>query len=567
LTDHSQVADALKEIGRMLELLGENPFKTRAYHNGARIIRALEDDLEDLVQQKALTQLKGIGPALAEKISTLVTTGQLPYLEELRKKMPDGLMDWLLIPGLGTSKARTIHVSLGISTLGELEYACNENRLRDLAGFGEKTQQKILSGIGLVKRHAGRFLQPLLQAEAVRLLALLRGLPGVERAELTGPVRRLAETSRTIDILAASNTPAQVHAAFAESAAGSLEQGPLCELRVVPGTEFVFALAALTGTDAHNTALREQAQRSGFALDEHGLKHSADGDGIACGSEEDLFSVLGMQVIAPELREDETAVVAATAGTLPNLITTSDLAGALHCHSRWSDGATTIAELAEATRALGLTYLGLCDHSQAASYAGGLNAARVREQHIEIDQLNAQYGDSFRILKGTEVDILADGSLDFPDDLLASFDIVVASVHSRFNLSHDEQTQRIIKALGNPYVDILGHPTGRLLLARDGYSVDLHRVIDVAIEHNVAIEVNAHPRRLDIDWRHLLYGRERGLKTSVNTDAHSIEGLQNAVYGVGVARKAWCSTEDVLNAWPLDRLLTHLQARRTHAGV
>lgn len=577
--DRKRVAEALEEIGTLLELKGENPFKTRAYHNGARTIRSLTEDLDDLVERGELSKVRGIGKALSEKITTLVTTGELPYLDDLRGEIPAGMLEWLKIAGLGPKKARAIHEALEISTLGELEYACRENRLRDLDGFGEASQRKILAGIERVRRHAGRFLQPVAQGEARVLLELVTAVPGVTRAEVCGSVRRRNETSKDIDIVVAADNPEAVMDAFCDDS-GVAEitgrgptkcsvrrnAGPSADLRVVSDEAFPFAVAYFTGSKAHNVAVRGRAQARGLKLNEYALR-TADGADIPCEDEAAIYRALDMDWVPPELREDLGEIDAAETGTLPDLITRDDLVGVLHCHSTWSDGAATVAEMAAGARERGYAYLGICDHSQAAAYAGGLDAAAVRRQHEEIDLLNRELDGSFRVLKGIEVDILADGSLDFPDDVLATFDIVVASVHSRFTLTETEQTGRILAALGNPYVDILGHPTGRLLLSRDPYAMDLHRVVAAAAERGVIVEVNAHPQRLDLDWQALRFGLLRGLKTAINPDAHSVDGYDVVDHGIGIARKGWCTRDDVVNAWSVDRLLDHLAARRRDAGA
>jgi DNA polymerase (family 10) len=576
--DRGQVADAMREIGLLHELLGENPFKTRAYHNAERIIRGLDEDLSQLVAQRELTRIKGIGGALSDKITTLVEEGRLPYLEELRKQVPKGLLDWLNIPGLGAKKVRAIHTALGISTLGELEYACRENRLRDLPGFGEASQRKILEGIRQVREHAGRFRQPVVQAEARRLLEIVRAVPGVLRAEAAGSVRRRAETSKDIDIVVAAEEAEPVMDVFAgadgvEEIVGRgptkcsvrLAAGPSADLRVVPDRSYPFALMYFTGSKAHNIALRGRAQKLGYRLNEYALLREEHETPLPCEDEAAIYRALGLDYVPPELREDQGEVEAAEGAELPRLVERSDLRGILHVHSNWSDGSATIEEMAEAARGMGMDYLGLCDHSQAAVYANGLDAGRVRAQHEEIDALNRGYDGAFRVLKGIEVDILADGTLDLADEVLETFELVVASVHGRFDLDRGAQTARFLRALENPYVDVLGHVTGRLLLARDGYPMDLARVIDGAAERGVAMELNAHPHRLDLDWPNLRYGLRRDLKTCINPDAHSTEGLDLVRYGVGIARKAWCTPDDVLNTWPLDRLLDHLRSRRHRA--
>ncbi len=579
-TTTAKVADALEEIGLLLELLGENPFKTRAYGNAARIVRGLDTSLDELVTRKALGGLKGIGPALVDKITTLVTTGQLPYLDELRKQLPAGMLDWLKIPGLGPKKARVIHVTLGIATLAELEAAAREGKLHDLPGFGEATEKKILSGIARVKENAGRFLRPVILGEASRLVSLLTSITGVNEVAVAGSARRGAETSKDIDLVATARNAEPAMEAFATDS-GALEivgrgptkcsvrlaAGPNADLRVVPPEAFPFAMLYFTGSKAHNIALRARAQGLGFKLNEYALLREADGTPIACEDEAAIYRALGLPFIPPELREDTGEIEAAERGALPRLITREDLKGVLHCHSTWSDGTNSIEEMAEAACAMGMTYLGLCDHSAAAAYAGGMSIARVKEQHTAIDAINAKSGPSFRVLKGIEVDILADGSLDYPDEVLARFDLVVASVHSRFNLMASEQTERMIRAVSNPYVDILGHPTGRLLLTRDPYPLDLFAVIDAAAENGVAVEINAHPQRLDLDPAGLRHGLAKGMKTSVNPDAHETAGIADIAYGIDTARRGWCTSGNVLNALSLPDLLDWLRQRRKRAGV
>lgn len=580
MIDRAEVADKLEEIGLLLELLGENPFKTRAYGNAARIVRGLDRDLGDLVARGELSGIKGIGPALVEKISTLLSTGRLPYLEGLRSKLPAEMLEWLKVPGLGPKKARVIHVTLGIASLVELEQAAKDGKLRDLPGFGEATEKKILAGIARIREHAGRFLRPVILEEAQRLIALLRATGSVGRIEVAGSARRGAETSKDIDIVATAKDAAPVIQAFAEGE-GVLEvvgkgptkcsvrlaSGPNADLRVIPEESYPFALMYFTGSKAHNVALRQRAQSMGLKLNEYGLIREADGSAIACADEAAIYAALGLPFIPAELREDRGEIEVALSGSLPDLIVASDLKGILHAHSTWSDGIHSIAEMAEAARALGMTYLGLSDHSRSAAYAGGMSIERVKEQHAEIDAVNAKLGGAFRVLKGIEVDILADGELDYPDEVLRTFDLVIASVHSRFNLTAEEQTRRMIRAIESGFVDIIGHPTGRLLLTRDPYPLDLFAVIGAAAEAGVAVEINAHPQRLDLDPTGLRHGLARGMKTAIDPDSHETGGLTDIRYGIDTARRGWCTAKDVLNALPLADLLVWLTRRRERAAV
>ena len=572
------VADALEEIGLLLELLGENPFKTRAYANAARILRGLDHDLGELIRTKELGKIKGFGAALVEKVTTLHATGSLSYLEKLRSDIPAGLLEWLKVPGLGPKKARAIHVTLGISTLEDLEEAARAGKLRDLEGFGETTEKKILEGIGRVRAHAGRFLMPAARGEADRLVALLQKVKGVTLVEAAGSVRRRAETSKDIDLVVVGSDAEAAMDAFVGSdgvvevtgrgetkCSVRLASGLSSDLRVVPEASFPFALCYFTGSKAHNVALRGRALRRGLKLNEYALVREEDGKPVACEDEAAIYAALGLAWIPPELREDRGEIEASEDGRLPALLEDGDLRGVLHCHSTWSDGKDSIEHMAAAAKQRGMGYLGLTDHSRSAAYAGGLSIERVRGQHDAIDTLNEKAAGQFRILKGIECDILADGALDYPDEVLTSFDFVIASIHSRFNLSEREQTERMVRAVRNPWVDILGHPTGRLLLERDPYPIDIFRVLDAAIEEGVAVEINAHPMRLDLDPPALRYGTPKGMKTSVNPDAHEAAGLDDVRWGVGVARRGWCTADDVLNAWPLERLLHWLGSRKARA--
>ncbi len=580
MTDRGDVADALEEIGLLLELLGENSFKTRTYANAARIVRGLDVGLPELIANGELGERKGIGPALVEKITTLVTTGKLPYLDELRKQLPAGMIEWLKIPGLGPKKARVIHITLGVATMDELEQAAKAGKLRDLPGFGATTEQKILDGIVRVREHRGRFLRPIVLDEARRLLLRLGAVDGLRRAEAAGSVRRACATSKNIDVVTSAKDADTLMDALVSDpgvvevvgrgptkCSVRLAAGPNADLRVIPDESYPFALLYFTGSKAHNVALRARAQASGMKLNEEALVREEDGKPIACEDEAAIYRALGLPFIPPELREDRGEIEAAEWGRLPRLVVQDDLKGILHCHSTWSDGMNSIEEMAAAAAAMGMTYLGLCDHSRAAAYAGGMSIERVKDQHREIDALNEKLGGAMHVLKGIEVDILADGSLDYPDEVLRTFDLVVASVHSRFNLSASEQTARMIRAVSSPYVDIVGHPTGRLLLSRDAYALDLFALIDAAAERGVAIEINANPQRLDLDPEGLRHGLAKGMKTSVNPDAHQTAGLADIAYGIDTARRGWCTRDDVLNTRTLAELRGWLRQRRKAAGA
>ena len=570
-----EVVDTLEEIAVLLELTGENAFKTRAYANAARTLQGLDRDLAELVASGELRALKGIGPALAEKIGTLVATGRLPYLEELRAQVPPGLLELLRVPGLGPKRVREVHAKLGIASLAELEYAAESRALQELEGFGEKLQGKILDGIAALKRHADRFLLSDALAMGEAILAAVAALPGARRAAIAGSLRRRCETVGNVDLVAATDDAPALLAAFvalpavaealpagsggAAEAAVRLAGGVRVRLRAVPERDFAGALRHLTGSREHDAALRAHAAGLGFELDERGLRRA--GAPVAAADEDAIFAALGLAAIPPELREGRGEVAAAAAGALPRLLEPGDLQGVLHVHSTYSDGVDTVREMAFAARARGYRYLGICDHSQSARYAGGMLLDDVKRQHEEIDRLNQELGD-FRVLKGVECDILADGSLDYPDEVLASFELVVGSVHSRFGLAEAEMTRRLLRAVANPFLDVLGHPTGRLLLGREAYALDLGAVCAAAAERGVAVEINANPHRLDLDWREVRGFQERGGWIGIHPDAHRTEGLDDVRFGVMAARKGWATRDRVLNALGCEELLAWLRARR-----
>ena len=570
-----EVAKIIESIGVILDLKGENPFKVRAYYNGARIIESLDRDLKTLVETGEIGQIRGIGKALADKISMLVTTGNLEYYEELKKLIPPGLLDLLTIPGLGAKKVKVIYDKLGISTLGELEYACLENRLRDLQGFGQKSQDKVLQGIELRKKYTERFLLPVAEVEAQKILLYLNMNTKLKSLQIAGSLRRKMETIKDIDLIGSCaekdqddimqyfilfDQAMQTISQGATKSAIILDSGITAELRLVNDVEFPFLVQHATGSKNHNTHLRRLAKEKDLKLNEYGL---FKGDKlISCKAEKDIYKHLGLQYIPPELREDTGEIEAAYHNTLPDLYSGEPFYGLFHVHTTYSDGANTIGEMAAACRELGFVYVGICDHSKAAFYANGLTEERVAQQHQEIDTLNKQM-ENFRIFKGIEVDILPDGSLDYSDDILASFDFVIASVHSSFNLSVDAMTDRICRALRNPYVRMLGHPTGRLLLAREPYALNMEQVIQVAGEENKVIEINANPYRLDLDWRWGKSAKANGVKTVLNPDAHSIEGLQDYIYGIDIARKSWMEKADVLNSYPLSEIEQYLNKKLT----
>lgn len=562
--DKSDVIIILNEIGTMLELKGENVFKSRAYYNAARTLQAVPESLEELASTGKLGELKGFGKALVEKVTTLYETGSLPYYENLRAETPDGLFEILKIPSLGPKKVKTLSEKLEITTLGELEYACFENRLVSLDGFGEKTQQKVLEGITFIKRHRGQFLYATAVKETMDLVETLKDHASVIELSLAGDVRRHMGTIKDVLIVASSESPNTVMKFFtslpqaaqviAEGDAKSSIQLPIglnVDLRVVSRSQYPHLLRHFTGSEEHDAAMRDYAKQRGMKIDEHGL-FEAEKE-LACADERDIFEKIGMGYIEPELRENMGEIEAALEGTLPNLVKYIDLQGVFHVHSNWSDGRNTIEEVARAALDIGWSYIGISDHSKSAFYANGLDEKRVLEQHKEIDMLN-QSLEGITILKGIESDVLKDGSLDYDDEVLAQFDFVIASVHSNFGLSEKEQTERIIRAIGNPYVDMLGHPTGRLLLSREPYALDIFEVIRAAGASDTVIEINANPYRLDLDWRLCKFAKQQGVKMCINPDAHSLDGLTNTVFGLHVARKGWLSKEDIFNTFSVEEI-------------
>jgi DNA polymerase (family 10) len=560
-----QVAAILSEIGVLLELQGENPFRCQAYHNTARALESLDEDLGALVREGRLTSVPGIGETLREKITTLVTTGSLPFYEDLKRKTPPGLLQMLRIQGLGPKKVKALHDQLGVETLEQLKAACEEGRVASLRGFGDKTQQKIVEGIAFLSEAGERVRLDQALPLAQRLLEGLRDAPGVIRIEVCGSVRRRKETIADVDILASADDPLPLMERFTTlpGVVQVIGQGPTkssvtvsgttgsgrrlllnADLRVVRDEQFPFALHYFTGNKDHNKAMRVRAQARDLKLNEYEL--AGPDRSVPCKDEADIFRALGLSYIPPELREHTGEIEAAEAGTLPDLVEVDDVKGVFHCHTTYSDGGHSVEEMALAAKALGLRYLGFADHSQSLTVANGMSVERVRQQQEEIEIVGKRLK-GIRLFKGVECDVLADGSLDYDDDVLASFDYVVASVHSHFKQSREEITARIIRAVRHPAVTILGHATGRLLLRREGYQVDLEAVLQAAAEAGTLVEINAHPERLDLDWVHCKRAKALGVKLVINPDAHSTEEIALYRYGVDVARRGWLGKDDVFN--------------------
>lgn len=550
------IIEILKEIGTLLEIKGENPFKTNAYFNAAKTLSVTEN-LDDIIKTKRLKQIKGIGEALSQKIEEYSETGRIAYYEELKKEIPPSLIELTAIPNLGPKKIKILYDELGITNAGELEYACKENRLVTLSGFGEKTQKKILKGIEFIKMHKGEFLYGDVFGISEVIRDRFKTIVKQEFVEICGSIRRKREVVKNVDILVCGEDRERLSSFFVSmpeieevtlkgdtKISCRLITGIEADLRMVSEAEFSFALLYFTGSKEHNIRLRDISKKKGWNLNEYGL---FDGDNpIYLHSEEEIYRALNLSYIPPELREDMGEIEAAEEGMLPDLVMLDDIKGVFHIHTEFSDGMDSVEKMAYAAREMGFSYIGVSDHSKSAYYAGGLKVDDIYRQWEIIDELNESNKD-FHIFKGIESDILPDGSLDYDEKILEGFDFVIASIHSNFNLKKDDQMKRILKAIENPYTNMLGHPTGRLLLSRDGYDVDMRTIIDAAAEYNVIIELNASPYRLDIDWRHLRYAKEKGVLISINPDAHSAGGLIEVLYGIGIARKGWQEKKDILN--------------------
>jgi DNA polymerase (family X) len=582
--DKNQIANLLDQIATLLELKeGSSPFEVRAYQNAARAINALDGDIEQLAREGKLKGVPGLGPTIIKRVEEAIETGHIALYDELASTTPPIKLEMLRIQGVGPKKINAIYNQLHVESIADLIKAIEENKVAAMPGFGKKTQDNILQGIAFLEQHAGRFLYPVAEEEAARIQTVLAAIPEIVRMQVGGSLRRRRETIGDIDMVVSVGDSAgdeikrkimevftsqpSVKAITGKGETKSsvvLRSGINMDLRVVDDSQFPYTLHHFTGSKEHHIPLRRRALSMGMTINDYGLFRGKEPhlELIPCKDEADIYAALGMDYIEPEMREDMGEIEAAINHTLPVLVQDSDLRGVLHAHSTWSDGQNTLREMAEACIARGFSYLGITDHSKTAAYAGGLNEEALHRQHEEIDRLNAEYAGRIRILKGTECDILRDGSLDFADEVLATLDFVVASIHSQFNLPPQEQTQRMLRAISNPYVDIIGHPTGRVLLERDGYTLDLEAVIDAAAAHGVCIEINADPSRLDLDWRYLHRARDKGIKIPIDPDAHTIASLDKMRFGIGIARKGWLRASDVLNTMTTGELLDFFRERR-----
>lgn len=574
-----EISDILEEIGTLLELKEENTFKIRAYTNGARALRTLDGDIEDLISQDTLKEVKGIGSALTLKITELAKTGELQFYKDLKKSVEPGLIEMLDIPGMGPKKVVALHAQLNIKTVSELETACKDDRVATLPGFGKKTQEKILAGIEYRKQYASHIRLDEAHQLAETIIEELRNHPDVIRSSVAGSFRRSKEIIGDLDFLVSAKDGRDISNYFVSmdlvkdviahgetKSSVRLIQGTQADLRVVTDDEFPFALHYFTGSKEHNIGMRQRAIKKGLRLNEYGLfksdKETKDKNlRVTCRSEEDIFSELGMDFIPPEMREDNGEFELAESSKVPRLIEWTQLKGSLHNHTNWSDGIHSLGETAEYMRELGLQYWAITDHSKSSFQASGLDEKKLAQQVAEIQKINTNYestGIDFRLLSGTEVDILNEGVLDFQDSILCELDVVVASIHNGFTQSKSVMTKRIIKAIENPNVDILGHMTGRLLLAREPYQLDIKKIIDACAANGTWIELNASPYRLDLDWRHWRHAISKGVKCVINPDAHRNEHAGYLKLATSVARKAGLTPGDVINSLPLNDLLSKL---------
>src|SRR5213083_3503048 len=579
-----EIAGVLEKIATLLELKNENPFKIRAYTNAARAIETFGGNIANFQDEEALAKIPGIGKSIAEKIKELAATGSLKYFEELSAEFPPGIMELFSLSGLGAKKIKGLYDQLGISSIEQLQKACEDGRVAELPGFGETTQQKLCDAIAKRASHAGSFQFGQVAAEAEALRSDLAAHEAALQVEIAGSYRRRKEIVHDLDLLVATNEPDAITKFFVShplvesviaqgptKSSVRLRSGVQCDLRVVSTAEYPFALAYFTGNKEHNIELRSRALKRGWTLNEYRLaplpvdakaKKKKPANKIPkVRDEADLYRAVDLDFIPPELRENWGEFEAAEKNAIPKLIEKENLRGTFHCHTLASDGHNSLEEMAEAAQALGLEYLGIADHSRSQIQAHGIDEKKLFAQVAAIRKLNKKF-DGFRLFAGVECDILRDGSLDFPDEILSQLDFVVASVHSALGLSEADMTRRMIRAMENPFVTMLAHPTGRLLLKREPYKIDVPRVLDAAARTGTWIELNAAPKRLDLDWRWWPMAKQKGVKCVINPDAHRVERLQDLWFGIGIARKGWLTKDDVMNCLPLGKIEAELKRKR-----
>ena len=566
---NTEIATMLNDLADLLEIEGANRFRVRAYRNGARTVAEHPRHMSDLVATgDDLTALPGIGKELAAKIQEMVETGRLSKLEEVKQRTPGSLLQLLKIEGLGPKRVQALYEDLHITNLDELEVAAKQGRIRELHGFGAKTEEKILADLAQAREAEARTRLDVAESLIEPLVDYLRALNGVTRVEVAGSYRRRKETVGDIDVLAIGEDGVAIIQHFVEHedvntvvsqgetrSTVFLRSGLQVDLRVVPQESYGAALQYFTGSKAHNVALRTQAVKQGYKINEYGVFQ--DDERVAGETEAEIYGLLDLAYIEPELREDRGELQAAKASRLPRLLTVDDIRGDLQMHTTGSDGKASLEEMARAGQALGYAYIAITDHSAYLGMVQGLDAEALARQIDTIDALNDRL-EGVRVLKSIEVDILEDGSLDLPDAILERLDLRICSIHSKFSLSQEKQTERIIRAMDNPYFNILAHPTGRRIGERPPYALDMERVMTAALERDCYLEINAHPERLDLNEIYAKMAKEMGLKLAISTDAHSVNGLRNMRFGVGQARRGWLEPDDVLNTYPWSELQTLL---------
>jgi len=569
-----ELSRIFEQIARILKIKGENPFKIRAYEKIALVLENLPIDIETIYQQGGLNNIPGVGSAIAQKIEEFLTTGKLEYYEKLKETIPSGVIELLDISEVGSKTAKLLYEQLGVDNIEKLEKAVKGHQIKDLPGMGEKTETNILRGIELYKRRKERFLLGLALPLAEEIIENLSRLEETNKISFAGSLRRKKETIGDIDILVTSQKPEKIMKTFTSlpQVREILAEGPTkssvitkddihIDVRVVEPISFGAALQYFTGSKAHNIRLRELAAKRGLKINEYGVFDSKTGQRITGEKEEEVYQILDLPFIPPELREDRGEIKAAQKNKLPKLIKYSQITGDLHLHTKWSDGAHTIRQMAEAAKKRGYKYIAITDHSQSLKFvAGGLTEERLREQTEEIRRLNQEL-DDFTVLTGTEVDIKSDGSLDFSDEILSKLDVVVAAIHSGFKQESKIITGRIVKAMQNRWVNIIAHPTGRLIGYRESYQVDINKIMNMAAKTGTILEINAYPERLDLNDVYCRMAKDKGVQLAIETDAHSIDGLGFMNLGVDVARRGWLEEKDVVNTLSLDKLLKRLKRK------
>jgi len=570
--DKKEIVSILNEVCVLLELKGENFFKIRAYQMAARALEVTDIAIDSGTSVEELQKINGIGESIANQISTLIRTGDLKLYSDLKSAIPPGLLDMLKIPKLGSKKVRYLYDSLGICNIDELKYACLENKLINLPNFGLKTQENILKGIEFVSKYKDRFLYASVIDEALQLENLVKNLDCVIRCSLAGSLRRKKEIIKDIDIVASTENPAmlmdfftgikqaaQVIAKGETKSTIRLKSGISVDIRAIKDFQYPYAQHHFTGSKEHNTAMRSLAKKYDMKMNEYGLFNGDEP--VVCKNEREIFEVFGMDYIEPELRENTGEIQAALNKTLPRLLKEEDIRGLFHFHTILSDGNMSLESAVQELKRLGFKYCGIADHSKTAFYAGGIKDGDIQSYLEEIDRVNS-LNPYFKVFKGIESDILSDGSLDYSDEILSGFDFVIIAIHSQFNMAEKQMTSRIIKGMQNRFATILAHPTGRLLLSRDPYAVNITEIIDAASEYNVDLEINSSPFRLDLDWRYCRYARDKGVKMFIDPDAHSIEGFEEFKFGVNIARKGWLEKKDIANTLETDKMSDYLKQKR-----